>query len=167
MGRRRRWALVHHGFVRGLGRRTPERRTSRPGLEQERPDREHVGGWHHLALQLLGRHVPWGTEGLDGLTVAAYRRRDTEVDQADRALLVDQHVARGDVTVHDLRPPVRVIQRATGLDAEVGTFLGVERSGDGLLQPGVEAAVAQRGHGHPTGRGAVDPLAVEREEAGT
>ena len=54
------------------------------------------------------------------------RRRDAEVDQLDLTFLVDHHVAWSDVSMDDLHPPVRVVERATDLDADVGALFGRE-----------------------------------------
>ena len=61
--------------------------------------------------------------------MAARRRRhgrsDAEVDDLDLPLLVHHHVSRRDVAVDDVHPPMRVVEGATDLDADVGALVGV------------------------------------------
>ena len=117
---------------------------------------------------------------------------DAEVDQLHLTFLVEHHVSRRDVAMHDLHPAVRVVERATHLHAHVCALLGREHAllaveiplshelGDGaaldelhgeevraLLDPqlvdGDDVGMAERDGGLRLLHEAPDELLVERE----
>ncbi len=81
-------------------------------------------------MQLFGRHMTGRAEylGARGVVRASHGRGNAEVDQAHCTFVVDQHVSRGHVAMHDVRAAMGVVERATNLGAEVGALRRPERA---------------------------------------
>ena len=99
--------LVHHG-----GHRAGERLLAGQQLVQHDAAREQVGASvDRLAEQLLGRHVARRADHRAGLReIRRVEPRDAEVGHLDLAVVLQKHVARLDVAVHDAAL-VRMLQR--------------------------------------------------------